>query len=151
MKNLRRKAFTLIELMIVLAIIAILAMVLIPKAGGFKGQARNTGVSTNVNTVRAHLENKVGDTSLTTAAQVATSLSGAFTGTDAIKNPFNGNTGITADVNTASQAVYVVTSDITVGASYKGAVIVIYDTTNRTYTVYGVDGDLNKISSMVVK
>lgn len=60
--NLKKKSgFTLIELMIVLAISAILAVVLIPKSQIFKGQSRNAGVTTNVNTVRGYLETKVSD------------------------------------------------------------------------------------------
>ncbi|MEY7999864.1 type II secretion system protein [Clostridium sp. Mt-5] len=60
--NLKKKSgFTLIELMIVLAIIAILAVVLIPKSQIFKGQSKNAGVTTNVNTVRGYLETKVSD------------------------------------------------------------------------------------------
>jgi type IV pilus assembly protein PilA len=56
----KKKGFTLIELMIVLAIIAILAVVLIPKATVFKNSAKASGVLTNVNTVQAYLETKTG-------------------------------------------------------------------------------------------
>ena len=59
MKKLNKKGFTLIELMIVLAIIAILAVVLVPKAGQMKDSARNAGVTTNVNAVRGALKQKL--------------------------------------------------------------------------------------------
>ncbi|WP_302180670.1 type II secretion system protein [Clostridium sp. 001] len=55
----KKKGFTLIELMIVLAIIAILAVVLIPKSQIFKSNSKNAGVTTNVNTVRGYLETTV--------------------------------------------------------------------------------------------
>ncbi|ALU37000.1 type II secretion system protein [Clostridium autoethanogenum] len=55
----KKKGFTLIELMIVLAIIAILAVVLIPKSQIFKNNSKNAGVTTNVNTVRGYLETTV--------------------------------------------------------------------------------------------
>lgn len=46
MKN--NKGFTLIELMIAIAIIGILALVLIPRVAGVKNQAREAGLDTNV-------------------------------------------------------------------------------------------------------
>ncbi len=59
MKLEKKKGFTLIELMIVLAVIAILAVVLIPKSQIFKNNSKNAGVITNVNTVRGYLETKI--------------------------------------------------------------------------------------------
>jgi type IV pilus assembly protein PilA len=88
MKKLNKKGFTLIELMIVLAIIAILAVVLVPKAGQMKDNARNAGVTTNVNAVRGALEAKVVDTNyLGIRGTTLALLTSNFNGT--LANPFN--------------------------------------------------------------
>lgn len=47
----KMKAFTLIELLIVIAIIAILSAILIPKIGSSTSEARNTGVINNAKEV----------------------------------------------------------------------------------------------------
>lgn len=51
--------FTLIELMIVIAVIGILAVVLVPKVGGIKTAAKNSGLDVNVRTVQAYAESQV--------------------------------------------------------------------------------------------
>jgi len=158
MKKSAKKGFTLIELMIVLAIIAILAMVLIPKAGIFKSQSKNAGVMTNANMVRAYLENKTGDNFIVKDAtdagvkNVADGLNAAFKGSEQIKNPINNDTTITSTAPTAAPAVYVVASDAALTfTSLEGTVIVVYGETDKSYTVYGVDSDGNKLSSVVIK
>jgi type IV pilus assembly protein PilA len=99
MKKLNKKGFTLIELMIVLAIIAILAVVLVPKAGQMKDNARNAGVTTNVNAIRGVLEAKVVDTNYVgKSAQTKTLLINTFKGENALTNPFN-TKGIAVDPN----------------------------------------------------
>lgn len=97
-----KKGFTLIELMIVLAIIAILAVVLVPKAGQMKDSARNAGVTTNVNAVRGILEGKVVDTNyLGQADKTQTLLINSFLSTNStnLTSPFN-TKGINVDSNT---------------------------------------------------
>lgn len=51
--------FTLIELMIVIAVIGILAIVLVPKVGSIKTQAKATGVETNMRVVQGFVESKI--------------------------------------------------------------------------------------------
>lgn len=57
----RRKdaGFTLIELMIVIAVIGILAVVLVPKVGSIKTQAKVAGIDTNIRTVQGYIQSKI--------------------------------------------------------------------------------------------
>lgn len=96
----KKKGFTLIELMIVLAIVAILAVVLVPKSTIFKNNSKNAGVTTNVNTVRAYLETKVsnvgGNTTYLNRSELLNELKGAFvTGntSNQLFNPFTNANG----------------------------------------------------------
>jgi len=160
MNKLRKKGFTLIELMIVLAIIAILAMVLVPKAGIFKSQSKNSGVYTNVNTVRAYLENKVGDNFIKDIATLTSSLNTAITN-ETVKNPFSAKsivTGSSPASDSEAPTVYVASSDLITDTNktlpkYKGAVVVVYtnNATEQSYKVYGVDSEGNPINPVTVK
>ena len=78
----RRKddGFTLIELMIVIAVIGILAVVLVPKVGGIKTAAKSAGIDTNMRTVQAYVQGKI--TSWDTAERV----DNTFTEDDIISN-----------------------------------------------------------------
>lgn len=60
MKSNIKKGFTLVEIMIVISIIGILSVVLIPKVGAIKIEAKNNSVRTNVSLVRSYLENRAG-------------------------------------------------------------------------------------------
>lgn len=72
----KKKAFTLIELMIVIAIIGILAALLLPKIGSSTNEARNTGVITNGQAIVGSCENTIAKnvTSALTTAQLTTEL-----------------------------------------------------------------------------
>lgn len=55
----RDDGFTLIELMIVIAVIGILAIVLVPRIGIVKTQAKETGLDNNVRLVQGYVESKI--------------------------------------------------------------------------------------------
>ena len=176
MKKFSQKGFTLIELMIVLAIIAILAVVLVPKAGQMKDSARNAGVTTNVNAVRGALEAKVVDTNyLGNYANTLTLLTSNFNTT--LANPFNANaknvdaTGVFTDTDVSARndsiviwksnnAVSSVTSFAADIAKYplsgtstnavnKGDVcVVVY---SDGYVVFGVDSTNTVVNVATIK
>jgi len=93
-KRRKDQGFTLIELMIVIAVIGILAIVLVPKVGTIKTQAKGAGIETNVRMVQGYLQSKASKWADQKDKQVnvATDVYNAFTGggeNEKIKNPFN--------------------------------------------------------------
>lgn len=95
MKQRKRKddGFTLIELMIVIAVIGILAVVLIPKIGNVKTLAKATGVQTNFQSVSAAVQSitdlTASNANLSNGSNsVYTELTTYFSGTNAMTNPF---------------------------------------------------------------
>ncbi|MBC8062736.1 MAG: type II secretion system protein [Clostridiaceae bacterium] len=163
MKKLNKKGFTLIELMIVLAIIAILAVVLIPKAGLLKDNAKGSGVAANVNSVRALLETKSADSGYFAASgagalKTIAALTSAFTGANAIENPWLKAATTVADTATPDTTSVVVTdqtgtaaNDTTAEAIDVVKAVTTADTTDKGITyvwvckdgfvVYGLDGE----------
>lgn len=137
----KKKGFTLIELMIVLAIIAILAVVIVPKSGIFKNQAKNAGVITNVNTVRAYLESKTGDSFISVVSDsdsdetndLTSVLENAFDSTataEKLDNPFN----------SSDNAITVIEKDDEAPTTSGTVVVEVDDTTgSEKYIVYGID------------
>ncbi len=89
MKN--RKGFTLIEIMIVVAIIGILALVLVPKIGGMKNQAKLAGMDTNSRVAQAVVQRVINDFSATQLNELDAALLARLPG-DTV-NPFTDATG----------------------------------------------------------
>ena len=107
----RKKGFTLIEIMIVISIIGLLSIILIPKVAAIKVQSKNKNVSANVLLVRTYLENRSGkdgisyqvsingskttEQALTTIlSNMGTDMISNFTGSNALINPFNDSNSI---------------------------------------------------------
>ncbi|MFL0195446.1 type II secretion system protein [Clostridium sp. WILCCON 0269] len=167
----KKKGFTLIELMIVLAIIAILAVVLIPKSQIFKNNSKNAGVITNVNTVRAYLETKVTNTSginaYLTTADLTSAFAGAFntgsSSTDKLINPFTNISG--AGIGYAYEIISAPTTDSSIssatteanvkadaGSSFTGkkgeVIVVVY---SNGYGVVGIDSGESATQAFIVQ
>lgn len=101
MRNLvrRRKddGFTLIELMIVIAVIGILAVVLVPKFMGVKSSAKLVGVTTNARELDTYITAQIDNwntqaTDTSKADSLATSaINSNFSGANVLTNPISGN------------------------------------------------------------
>lgn len=160
----KKRGFTLIELMIVLAIIAILAVVIVPKSGIFKKNAKTAGVTTNMNTVRAYLETKTGDNKLGPTDLQKAMKNNFKAGTeDSIKNPKDNNSAsivLSTSVGTTPSVIISTKKPTT----FKAGTVIVYvgeytidnnkpepvgtgETGTDGYIVYGVDLDGNLLGN----
>lgn len=87
MKN--NRGFTLIELMIAIAIIGILALVLIPRVGGMKTQTKLTGINTNMNVAEGVVNSLITDYEDTEAGDLETAIQTRLDTGDVNKDPKN--------------------------------------------------------------
>lgn len=116
----KREGFTLIELMMVVAVIGILVAVLVPRIGATKNEARMSGIDTNVRTVQSAIESNIGRFQRNDAnnpTNFATRISNASNG---LQNPLrvvaqNGVTSATVPTTAPATAVVAIT-DATVAA-----------------------------------
>jgi len=144
MKFRNRKGFTLIEMMIVIAVIAILAAVIIPKTGIVQSTVKESGVEANARIVQGIVENLApryagDDDALLEAA--ATKIANA-----GIKNPITNKTDVVRDTATETTAV-VYSNEAPAGANLAGVVwLRVYDGVQGIY-IYPHDKFGNVIGS----
>lgn len=156
----RRKdsGFTLIELMIVIAVIGILAVVLVPKFGSVKTTAKLAGVETNFRSVSTAVQSFNTLNSKDSEAELITTvegdLAGFFKNSDALINPI---TNLTTET-TVADVVQVIDASATEPVptttennSYVGK-IVIYphvDTGIVVVDIYGCDQEGKAMANLV--
>ena len=87
-----KKGFTIIEIMVVIALIGILAAVLVPKFTGVKETAKNAGMLTNAKTVEAYVASVIDSYPVDADGQddLVSAIEGQFDDTDALVNPYTG-------------------------------------------------------------
>lgn len=158
LKRRKEDGFTLIELMIVIAVIGILAVVLVPKVGTIKTQAKGAGIDTNVRMVQGYLQSKASNwasTGTTTSSDIAKKIATDFNNlgtSDKMANPFSAGTTVYDIVNSsggndlASNALIILIVGQSVPTEHKGAIVITLPTPstnilngNSSITIDGYD------------
>jgi len=159
-KRRKDEGFTLIELMIVIAVIGILAVVLVPKVGAIKTQAKSAGIDTNIRMVQAYAQSRITSwanvSGGTAAIVVASDLKSALTGgTDLMANPFSGSTAVNNawvpdDIGT-KPAVYI---NSVSAPGQPGTVVVVPDATINAaggISIYAYDSNGTLMADKTVR
>lgn len=143
------RGFTLVELMLVIAVIAILVLVLLPKTGVVKNKARESGLKVNMALMEAEV-NSVIDNFTTSASdinalekRINTDINNALVSTNTsqkIRNPITGITGCVekAAIASGGAVVYIDTTDDTADAA--GLTLTANWPTAATATYKGIIG-----------
>lgn len=162
-KNKSSKGFTLIELIIVIGIMAILALIYVPRIGNVNNTSKDSGVEKTARDVKGTLEYIVNKGAFTTTeATVKTELNGF----DDAKNPFSlAEEGVSVD-DAVSGAIIVDALPANTAASIGTDAATIADTNLATYKtkgrvyvlpykdgylVYGVNHNLAVVEAAIVK
>lgn len=101
----KKKKFTLTELLLAIGIITLLAVVIIPKIGAVKDNAKTAGVDTNMRLVQGYVESVLHNYDSTQSDLLEKELESIFTGDNAIMNPFTKGEGVAQYSGIPSQGV----------------------------------------------
>ena len=140
-KRRKDEGFTLIELMIVIAVIGILAVVLVPRVGGIKTAAKSAGIDTNIRAVQAFVQSRVSYWSTQDdydAAEAGTEITNALgeDSSEPMRNPIDGLTTTAfsiADVGDVPGEIYVVIPDTQAGLLADGIEITGIDNNGSVF------------------
>jgi type IV pilus assembly protein PilA len=137
-----KKGFTIIEIMVVIALIGILAAVLVPKFGGVRDTAKNTGMLTNVKMVEAYVASVIDSYKTTENTLLDTAITTQFNDSNnPLVNPY---TGEEDDTNINVSVVDVAASPT---AGTPGVVYVVIDDDTLDTFINGMDANGNSIKS----
>ncbi len=159
-KRRKEDGFTLIELMIVIAVIGILAIVLIPKVGTVKTQAKAAGIDTNVRMVQGYVQSRIGywNDKSKASTDVAADVKSAFTSSEEqMKNPFVNGTGGTTIANSLAGDTPAATDALEINSGHvatgKGSVEVVITNSYTTdgIVINGLDQNGNVYSTVTIK
>ncbi len=121
-----KKGFTLIELMVVVAIIGVLALLGLRLYTGQQQKAKNAIVKANVGTVQTLIQAELADEELTTVAKV--NFMNTLVGNAGIHNPYSGSPQGNVSHYTDGAAP---------GTAVEGDAYVWYDTSGMVFHVNG--------------
>lgn len=159
-KRRKDEGFTLIELMIVIAVIGILAVVLVPKVGSIKTAAKSAGIDTNSRVVQAYVQSRItawasDPTTFDQEAIAADIKAGLTSAADQVQNPFTGGTDIKDKVNgdalAATDAIQII--DLADTPTGKGAIAVLIPSTptaTTSITIKGLNQSATVYSSITI-
>jgi len=138
-----KKGFTLIELMVVVAIIGVLALLGLRLYTGQQEKAKNAIVKANAGTIQTLIQANMAD--LGTDWDGATAAVAA-TGTAGMRNPYDGGTTTTVVAPTATN----ITTPTDPSGAVPGCVYVFKDTSvDFKYYVQGVDANKKLVGDLM--
>lgn len=150
----KKLGFTLVELMIVIAIIALLMLVLRPRIGIIKNKARESGLRKNIEMLEGTIQSVIDDYSAggndvadalqirALETRIARDINAASVDNQKLRNPVTGNLGAGAIASIATVAVvYSTTDDTDNGAGIDdvwtdGTMILPYSAGTVAYCAY---------------
>ncbi|AET66663.1 prepilin-type N-terminal cleavage/methylation domain-containing protein [Desulfosporosinus orientis DSM 765] len=136
-KRRKEDGFTLIELMIVIAVIGILAVVLVPKMSSIKDSAKATGVITNAKSIEAYTIANIdkwvanGDDDDAILGHISDQFGDS--GDDEITNPYEGGEGLSDDEGVGMVVVTVSGNEVTIKGYGNSDSDVVYNNTVKPY------------------
>ena len=145
-----KKGFTLIELMVVVAIIGVLALLGLRLYTGQQEKAKNAIVKANAGTIQTLIQANMAD--MSTQFDDAAAAVGTVDDESGIRNPYTGTSGAAAVVATSTDlsATGVVAGTTVPAGATKGVVCVSVDTSNVwKFYVWGVDANAKLVGDML--
>ncbi len=137
-----KKGFTIIEIMVVIALIGILAAVLVPKFTGIKETAKNAGMLTNAKMVEAYVASQIDGYAVADADDLEDAIEAQFgDGNNPLANPYTAvEDGDNINVSVVDVGDYA--SSGTSGTVY----VVIDEDTLETY-INGFDNNASELKA----
>ena len=140
-----KKGFTLIELMVVVAIIGVLALLGLRLYTGQQAKAKNAIVKANAGTVQTLIQGELADTAPVTVAYMFTLLGASGGAMAGLRNPYT-DTNVCV-LNGGEGAGIQPTATM---PTSEGLVVVTYDTTDVAWYIQGYGYETTTVGTYIV-